>query len=256
MSKMTVLVKKEILEQWRTKKILILSIIFLFIAISSPILAKITPELLKSISMPGFSVNLPDPTYKEALDQFIKNISQIALLVLVFVVAGSVSDEKNKKTLEIVLTKPISRVKFIFSKFISNFITISAIFITTSVIFYVYTTSVFSSFNFVNFILMDIIVLLYILMIMAITILVSTIVKNSIIAGGIGFISFILFGTVFGLFESIKQFSPNLIFSNYQNIIANGWNNELIYPIIIILGVIIISITTALLIFKRQEIER
>lgn len=256
MSKMAVLIRKEILEQWRTKKTLILCIIFLFVAIASPVIAKLTPELLKNISVPGLSINLPDPTYKDALDQFIKNISQIALLVLVFVIAGIVSDEKSKKTLEIILTKPISRAKFILSKFFSSFLSIAVVFMTASTIFYAYTASIFSTFNLADFYLMALIVLIYILMIVSITIFASTVVKNSILAGGIGLISLILLGTISGLFENIKKFSPDVIFSNYQSIEANGWNNDLIYPIIIALSVIAISITASVLIFKRQEIER
>ena len=256
MSKMMVLVRKDILEQWRTKKILIMCVIFLFVAVASPILAKITPELLKSVSVPGLSLNLPQPTNKDSLDQFIKNISQIALLVLVFVIAGVVSDEKSKKSLEIVMTKPVSREKFILSKFISSFLTISVIFMTASVIFYVYTISIFSAFNLANFFLMALNVLIYILMVIAITILASTMVKNSIMAGGIGFVSFILFGTIAGLFEGIRKFSPNLIFSNYQTIVTNGWSNDLIYPTIVTISVIIISVISAILIFKRQEIDR
>ena len=106
------LLKKDLMEQWRTKKILILIIIFLFVAISSPIIAKLTPELLKSISVPGLTINLPAPTYSDSLDQFIKNTSQIALLVLVFVVAGAVSDEKNRKSLEILLTPNFKQINF------------------------------------------------------------------------------------------------------------------------------------------------
>jgi len=256
MSKTMVLIRKEFLEQWRTKKILILCIIFVFVAIASPIIAKITPEILKTISIPGLSINLPDPTYKDSLDQFIKNISQIALLVIVFVIAGAVSDEKAKKTLEIILTKPISRVRFIFSKFISYFFSIAIIFTASSVIFYVYTVTAFGAFSFINFSLMALVVLLYIFMVMAITILASTIVNNSIIAGVVGFIGSILFGVIFDLFEGIKRFSPNLIFSNYQDVVSKGWDNELIYPMIIILSIIAISIITAISAFRHQEIER
>jgi ABC-2 type transport system permease protein len=92
-----ILLKKDLLEQWRTKKILILAIIFLFVAISSPIMAKILPELMKSISVPGMVISLPSPTYLDAIDQYIKNISQIAILVVIFIVAGAICDEKTAK---------------------------------------------------------------------------------------------------------------------------------------------------------------
>lgn len=256
MRELTVLVRKELKEQLRTKKILILAIIFLFVAVASPILAKVTPELLKNISVPGMTINLPEATYKDSLDQFIKNISQIALLVLVFVVAGTVSDEKSKKTLEIVLTKPISRTKFILAKFIGNFLSISAVFLVASALFYTYTVTTFSAFSLANFSLMAVIVLLYVLMIVAITILASTLVRNSILAGGIGFVSFILFGTVFSLIHAIKQYSPNVIFSNYKDVVLSGWSQDLAWPTVVVVSVIVVATFVAVFFFRKQEIER
>ena len=256
MRELSVLIKKELLEQWRTKKILIMIIIFLFVAVASPILAKLTPELLKGLSVQGIKIELPTPTYLDALDQFIKNISQIALLVLVFVIAGSVTDEKNKKTLEIILTKPISRTKFVLSKFFSSYISLGLIFISSMILFYLYTVSLFTTFSFINLLIMAMVVLLYIFMITSITILASTILKNTIAAGAVGFISFILFGTIFSLIEQIKSFSPNLIFSDYKDIVTNGYVQELNKPIIIIVLVIAMSIISAIILFKHQEIER
>jgi len=256
MNEFIVLFRKELLEQWRTKKILILAIVFLFVAISSPVLAKLTPELLKTIKVPGMAITLPEPTYKDALDQFIKNISQIALLVLVFVVAGAVSDEKNKKTLEILLSKPVSRSRFVLSKFGSYFFSISAAFTASCIVFYFYTSTTFQFFSFTGFTLMALIVLLYILMIVAITIFASSIVNSSILAGAIGFVSFVVFGMLFGLVEGTKKYSPNLIFSNYKEVVSNGWTNKLIPPMLVILIVIFLLVITAIYFFKGQEIER
>lgn len=256
MTDLFILIKKELTEQWRTKKILIMIIVFLFVSLSSPIFAKLTPELLKGLSVQGMKIELPTPTYLDALDQIIKNISQIALLVLVFVVAGAVSDEKNKKTLEILLTKPISRTNFILSKFFSNYISLGLVFIPSMILFYLYTISLFKSFSLINFAIMSAVVLIYIFMIISITILASTILKSSIAAGAVGFVSFIIFGTVFSMINIIKSFSPNLIFSNYKDVIANGYIQRLNEPIIIILLVTTTSIILAITLFNRQEIER
>jgi ABC-2 type transport system permease protein len=256
MKELLTLIRKDLLEQWRTKRILILSIVFLFVAVASPIIAKLTPELLKSISMPGVTFNLPNPTNLDSLDQFIKNISQIAILVLVFVVAGAVSDEKNRKTLEILLTKPVSRAAFILSKFKSYFISIATIFVISSAIFYLYTASTFTSFNLLNFTIMAGNLAIYILMIVAVTIFASTVFNNSMAAGGVGFVAYIVFGTIFSLIEPLKRYSPNTILSSYKDVVSNGWNSDLFLPIVVIFSVIIISIIFSILIFQKQEIER
>lgn len=256
MMQLFTLIKKDLTEQWRTKKILILVVVMLFSAIASPILAKIMPELLKSISVQGLTINLPEPTYKDAIDQFIKNVSQIGLLVMVFVVAGAMTDEKNRKTLEIVMTKPVPRGLFVFSKFAAYFISISAIFAVSSVVFYQYTVMTFTTFDFANFWIMTKCILAYILMVVSFTIFASTAVKNSIVAGGIGFVFYVLFGVIVSMIESIKDFSPNIIMSSYQEIAKSGWNDNLTGPLIMIVIVIAISIALAMTIFKHQEIER
>lgn len=256
MKLLSVLIHKELLEQWRTKKILTIVIVMLFAAIASPIIAKLTPELMKTISVPGLSINLPVPTYLDSLDQFVKNVSQIAVLVLIFVVAGAVSDEKNRKTLEIVLTKPISRAWLILSKFKSYFISVSAIFAVSSIIFYLYTTSTFSGFNLLNFLIMAGCMLVYILMIVATTILASTVVNSSVAAGGIGFVFYILLGTIMGIIEPLKNYSPGVIFTNYKTVVQHGWSGDLLWPLIVSLVIIILSALIAIRVFSRQEIER
>ena len=256
MAEFTVMFRKELLEQLRKKKLLIMAAVFLFVAVGSPIIAKLTPEILRSITVPGITFNIPEPTFNDAVSQFIRNISQIALLVLVFVVAGAISDEKIKKTLEVILTKPISRAKFVLAKFVGYFVSITAIFLMASLIFYFYTVTTFVSFSFANFSVLALIVLLYILMIVAITILSSTIVGSSILAGGIGFISYILIGTVFSLVGSISKYSPNLIFSHYQDVLTHGWRGDLLIPLVIIISVILISIISSVALFRKQEIER
>ena len=257
MSELIVLIRKDLLELWRSKKILILVFLFLFVGISSPILAKLTPLLLKAIpSTPGLSINPPTPTFMDALDQYVKNIGQIAILVLVFLTSGAIVDEKNRKNLEILLTKPVSRAKFIVSKFVSYLSAISVIFVFSSAIFYYYTAMTFATFSLVNFTVLALDILIYVLMISAITILASTVTRNSVSAAGLGFLGYILFGSIFGFIEKIAKYSPNYIFGNYKELIINGWNSSFTPPAILIIFVIILSVIAAIALFSKQEIER
>lgn len=257
MKQFLVLFKKDFLEIIRSKKLLILCFVFLFVAVGSPIFAKLTPLLLKSIpSTPGLTIKVPEPTYVDAIDQFIKNTSQIAILVLVFVFAGAIVDEKNRRNLEILLSKPASRTKFILSKFTSSLVTLTIIYFLSALVFYYYTVTTFTGFNFINFFLMASLVLLYVLMIVSITILASTFVKNSVSAAGIGFAVFILFSSIFGFIKSFSDFSPNFIFSHYKELLSSGWDKIFIWPTLINIAIIFVAIYFAVLIFSHQEIER
>ncbi|EPD10716.1 hypothetical protein Lpp48_08273, partial [Lacticaseibacillus paracasei subsp. paracasei Lpp48] len=57
--------KKELLESWRTHRLLILTVVFLIFGILSPLIAKLMPELLKG-GLGGIKVAVPKPTSLDA----------------------------------------------------------------------------------------------------------------------------------------------------------------------------------------------
>lgn len=252
---MRALLKKELLEISRSKKLLILLIIFLFVAISSPILAKLIPTIFKNMQVQGITLNIPEPTWKDAIDQFVKNISQIVMIVIVFLFAGAIAEEKNKKTLEIVLTKPISRTNIVLSKMAAALLSTFAIYAICGLIFYLYTASVFTTFPFVSFLLMAGIILLYLFQVITITIFSSSLTSNQIIAAGISFFFEIIIVTILGSIDKISKYMPGYILGRYKDIMA-GDHSGLLPSVLIMAGIIIISTIGAILIFRKQEIER
>lgn len=115
------LLQKELLEIRRTWRLWVLPGILLFMGLSSPILAQLTPALLRSLSAsePGLVIQLPEPTYLDAYQQWLKNLSQVVLFAVIISSAGLISSERKSGTLLLVLTKPVSRSSFVFAKIIS-----------------------------------------------------------------------------------------------------------------------------------------
>ena len=113
---------KELQEIARTWRLLVLPGIMLFFAVSGPILAKMTPELLASLttSQPGVVIKLPDPTYVDAYVQWAKNLSQLVVFALLIVSGGIVAAERTTGTAVLVLTKPVSRAGFVVAKFLAQ----------------------------------------------------------------------------------------------------------------------------------------
>lgn len=257
MNSLYVLFKKELLEIIRSKKLLILIILFGFIAVSSPILAKLLPQILKSIPQtPGLSISLPDPTWKDAVDQLVKNISQIGVFVIIIMFAGSIADEKNKKTLEIILTKPISRPKFILAKFLASIFATKIIFILAMILFYIYTASILGGFSIINFIWLAVFLLVYISVILSLTLFFSTISSSQIMSVGLSFFTAIIVSTVFGLAKNISKYSPDFITVHYKELFLDRNLNDFIPSIMVSLIIIIVLIVASTYFFKKQEIER
>ncbi|MHB8842014.1 MAG: ABC transporter permease [Candidatus Aquicultor sp.] len=257
MGTISVLFKKDLLEQVRSKKLLILAIIFLFLAMVSPISAKLLPQLVKNLtSQGGITIKIPEPTFNDAITQFVKNASQLVIFLLIFVVAGAVADEKVRKTLEMVLVKPVSRQSFILSKFLAYFSTVTVFYLVGVVVFYLYTVLLFTSFGFVNFFIVAVLTLAYLLLILSITIAASTLVKSTAVAGVIGLFSSFVFGSILSAFSRIADYSPGYVLSRYPDLLQKGWDSAFLSPTIVTVVLVAVSIILAVVVFRGQEIER
>ncbi|HWT74252.1 MAG TPA: ABC transporter permease [Mobilitalea sp.] len=109
--------KKELLEQLRTFKwLIILSVFFLF-GMMSPVLAKLMPDILSGMEVEGMKIVIPDPTAMDAYGQFFKNFTQMGILVVLLVFGGTLSNELVRGTLVNILAKGMPRPVVILSKY-------------------------------------------------------------------------------------------------------------------------------------------
>lgn len=108
--------KKEIRESVRTYKLIIMLVAFIFIGIMSPMLAKLTPELLKSLQSDSMQIVIHDTTAIDSWTQFFKNLNQIGFLALLIIFSDSLPKEIQSGTLINVITKGVSRKSIIWGK--------------------------------------------------------------------------------------------------------------------------------------------
>ena len=122
MSGFSTFVGKEFTEIRKTWRIWVIPGMLLFFAITSPIIAQVTPALLASMTkaQPGVVVNVPPPTWRDSYAQFLKSLSQMVLIAVVITGAGAVSGERSSGTAVLTLTKPVSRASFVLAKIVSQ----------------------------------------------------------------------------------------------------------------------------------------
>lgn len=138
-------VKKEVLEQRRTYKLLIMLAAFALFGMMSPLLAKLLPDILASMSVQGMSITIPEPTYLDAYTQFFKNATQMGLLVLLLVFSGSMSQELSKGTLTGVLAKGLPRTSVVLSKYTACLMLWTVSLALSAAVHYGYTLYLFGS---------------------------------------------------------------------------------------------------------------
>ena len=127
MSAFSTFLGKERRETLRTWRLWILPGILLFLALSSPVLTRLTPELLKATanSQPGVVIHVPPPTARDSYVQFMGNLGQLVIIAVIIAGAATISAERRAGTAVLVLTKPLSRAGFVVAKAVSQLVVLA-----------------------------------------------------------------------------------------------------------------------------------
>ncbi|MBD5383692.1 MAG: ABC transporter permease subunit, partial [Ruminococcaceae bacterium] len=111
--------KKEVIETFRTGKIVILILLFVLFGIMNPAIAKLTPWLMEMMSEAmaesGLIITDIQVDAMTSWTQFFKNIP-IALIFFVLIFSDIFTKEYRSGTLLLVLTKGLSRYKVVLAK--------------------------------------------------------------------------------------------------------------------------------------------
>lgn len=112
-------IKKELMDQARSNKLLFIGIIFAAFGIMNPAVAKMTPWLLEmmadSLAESGMTVSTVTVSAFDSWVQFFKNIP-MALLVFVLLQGNIFTKEYDSGTLVLSLTKGLERFKVVLAK--------------------------------------------------------------------------------------------------------------------------------------------
>lgn len=178
---------KELYQQWRTRRVLVVTAVFLLFGFGSPLTASLTPQLMRSI--PGaeqFANLIPTPTVADAMTQYIKNLTQFGFIIAVLVGMGAVVGEKERGTAALILSKPMPRWAFIMSKFTAQALVYALAFLFSALSAFYYTAILFKPLDFVPFMFGNVLLWVWLLAFAAITLLGSTIAPSIGAAAGIG----------------------------------------------------------------------
>lgn len=244
--------RKEWMELIRTYRLLVAAIVLLFFGLSSPVLAKFTPELMTLIPTGGITIQIPTPTVMDAIGQYVKNMSQFSILLGLLFTMGVVAQEKDKGTAAMILVKPLPRSAFLGAKFLS----LAALFIiclaAAGIGAYYYTLLLFQAMNLLHWLVLNLLLFVYVLVIVAITLLCSTLMKSQIAAGGLALGFFAVTSTA-GSFLHIGGYLPGeLIVWGVR--LMQGDTTASWVAFAVSLAVIVASLLAAVLVFRKQEL--
>lgn len=252
MKQFLILFKKEMMEIYRTKKMLIILIAFLLMAFASPLLAKITPELMKSLEETGFQVTMPDPTIVDSYSQLVQNFSQICLFVVIIVFGGMIVNEKKKGLYTTLINNGVKKKNFIFAKIISQIVTVTCIYIFSIIFFSVCNYIFFEEFVVTHWFLSVFMMYLYIIFIMCCLSFYSTICKGSGMSITFGIMTALFIG-MFDLFK-FGKYLPGHLLTASMNIFSDTAYLNYIYAtmgIALLISAVLIALSVKMCSIKE-----
>lgn len=248
-----IFLKKELFESIKTSKALIIAAIFVFFALVSPVTARYVNEILASVGDLG-DFKLPDPTYIDSFTQFFKNYNTVGMLALIFAFMGTLSREKESKTVYLMLTKGLSRKNMYLSKFFSATIVYTIVYIISALIFHLYTVILFGDFSNDKILLAYFIYWFYGIFTISMTVFFSNISNSISVVATLSIVSYFIL-TFLTMVDVIKFFIPATLSAIPMELITGTLNNnDYIITIVSTFCLVIILIISGINIFKEQEL--
>lgn len=248
------LIAKEFREQWRTWKVIVFLVVFLITGMISPVLAKYTPELLKSIpNLPaGLAGIIPPPTLADSVAQYLKNTSQFGILLVILLTMGVMAQEKERGTAAMLLTKPVSRSAVILAKWLTGMTIIAAGLAVDGLACFAYTAVLFEGLPVGPFLLMNLLLVVYLGVYLTVALLASTLARSQAVAAAGSFGGLVIL-IILGSLPRVNDYMPDKLATWGSSLVLKGDINA--WPALgVAAGIIVLALVIACLRFEREEI--
>jgi ABC-2 type transport system permease protein len=150
---------------------------------------------------------MPDPDVELAIDEFVQNCTQFGVILSILVPMGAVVNEKGRRTVAIILSKPVARISFLSAKWVAY----SAIFLGSALLAglggYYYLGVLFEWLSPVGFLALVGLMAVYLLMFVLISIFASTVAKSQLGAAGLSFGVLIILG-ILSVLPALSSYLP------------------------------------------------
>ena len=253
MSGFGALLRKELLETWRTTRLPVVTAVFLLVGLTSPLLARFTPEIIEAVGGDQFQIILPPPTTADSVDQLAKNLGQLGILVAVLLAMGSVATEKERGTAGLILTKPAGRAAFLLAKIAAIATTLGVATAVAGAGAWFYTLVLFEPLPILGFAASLVLQWLALVAFAAITFLGSTLTRSAVAAAGLGVAAFIVVGLL-GIVPAVARYLPTGLGAPARALALGQGGVDVAGPVVATVGLIAALAALSWLAFRRQEL--
>jgi ABC-2 type transport system permease protein len=184
----TAAVRKELTQQWRTKRLMVIVAVLVLFGLGTPMLTKAMPDILKSDPQAGDLAEIfPTPTAADAAVGYIEFIGTFGFAIAIFLGMNAIAGEKESGTASLILSKPMRRWVFVLSKFTAQVLVYAFAFLMGGLAVYYCTSVLFGPVDIAVSIQITLLLLLIFLTYASLELFASAVGKTAATAAGIGF---------------------------------------------------------------------
>jgi ABC-2 type transport system permease protein len=250
----SVFAKKEAREIARTWRIWVLPGIVLFIALSGPLLARFTPQIIGAVAGNQLGhLTLPPATYLDAYGQWVKNLGQIVIVALIVIYGGIVSAETNSGTAVLVLTKPVSRGAFVVVKAVVHAVFLAVLLAAGTLVTWATTAVVFGTAPGAALWSASLLWLTLAVFLLAVMVFFSVVIPAAAGAAGAGLGVFLLL-TIASIWKPAGDYSPAGLSGQAASFASKAHETWMPWPMITALTLSVLLVAAATLAFRRREL--
>jgi ABC-2 type transport system permease protein len=247
------LLRKEMREQVRTMRLVVVVAVFALLGLLSPVFARYVREIVEAVGGGQFEGMIPAPVVGDAVAQFTKNMGQFGVLIAILITMGSVATEKERGTAAFLLSKPITRGAFVAAKAAAVGGLLGLGVAVSAVLCWTYTTILFEPLPVAAFAGAAILVWLSLAVFAALTFLASVAARSALVAGGVGFGLFVL-GGILSALPGIGPYMPTSLWGAADVLALGTVPDSLLGPVLFNVAFVAGAVGLAWLSFRRQEL--
>lgn len=253
MAGLGLLLRKELLELVRTRRLPIVLIVFALLGLVSPVVARYIREILEAVGGAEFQGVIPDPVAGDAVAQLTRNLGQFGVLIAILVTMGAVAGEKERGTAAMLLTKPVGRGAFLSAKSFAIGLLLVAAVILAGLLCWFYTAVLFEPLPLGGYAAAMALVWLSLAAFAAITLAASVIAPSTLVAGGIGLGALMVAGVI-SIVPGISAYLPTGLWGMANQLAIGEVPGDVLAAIAVNVAIVVGAIAVAWWSFGRQEL--
>lgn len=251
-----VLLRKELTEAWRTRRLPVIATLFILVGLISPLTAKFLPDILKAaLGDQAIGIPLPAADATQAVGQLLKNLGQLGALAAIALAMGSVSSELDRGTAALVLAQPVARPAFLAAKLTAIAIVLAVATALAVLVAWVYTAILFEPQPVGGWLAMLVLQWLALLAWAALTLWASAATGSTTAAAGLGFVALIVL-SIAAVIPLLEQWLP-VGLTGPASLLAIGASTDGVKLATAITGSVVLIAASAIgsvAVFRRREL--